>query len=156
MTTTAFRIHAIPAEVLDRVRDTGLDTSGNPVEPYEGEGLPLRCCLRNSTAGERLILFGYRPDLPPSPYCEIGAVFAHAEPCEGPADADKYPAEWHGHPQILRSYDRRGWMHYASTRVHDGSNPAGEIADIFANPEVVQIHSRNVAAGCYMFQITRG
>lgn len=158
MNTTSlneFRVHAIPTETLERVRTTGLDVSGRPVEPHEGADLPLRCCLRNSTAGEQIILFGYEPDLPPSPYREIGAVFAHAEPCQGPDRTDRYPTAWRGRPQVLRAYDDRGWMRYAVTRIHDGTSPEQEIADIFADPEVTQIHSRNVAAGCYMFRITR-
>jgi hypothetical protein len=152
---TAFRIHPIPAEVLDRVRASGVDASGNPVEHVIAEdGYPIRCCLRDAKDGERLILFGYEPPLPPSPYREIGAVFAHAEPCDGPDDTTSYPSDWYGRPQVLRAYDRRGWIH-DSTRVHDGTDPTAHIADVLADPGVTRIHSRNVAYGCYMFTITR-
>jgi hypothetical protein len=148
-----YHVHALPGAVLDTVRASGLDASGNPVEQVTAEGgEPLRCCLRNATPGERLILFGYEPPLRPGPYREIGPVFAHAQPCDG-AD-DRYPPEWYGRPQVLRAYDKRGWIHPA-TRVHDGSDPGAEIAAVLADPDVEQIHSRNVAYGCYMFTITR-
>jgi len=118
---------------------------------------PLRCCLRNARPGESLILFGYEPPLGPpagttSPYREIGAVFAHAEPCSGPSDAH-YPPVWRGRKQVLRAYDQRGWI--VDAVVHDGSAPDAEIARLFANPAVVQLHSRNVAYGCFMFTVTR-
>ena len=80
-------------------------------------------------------------------------MFAHAEPCAGYTD-DGYPADWTSRPQVLRAYDDRGWIHPA-TRVHDGSDPVGAIADVLAQDGVVEVHSRNVAYGCYMFAVTR-
>jgi Protein of unknown function (DUF1203) len=56
-------------------------------------------------------------------------------------------------PQVLRSYDRRGWIRDAV--VHQGSNAEAEIARLLADPETVQLHSRNVAYGCFMFVVTR-
>ncbi|HKT01628.1 MAG TPA: DUF1203 domain-containing protein [Rugosimonospora sp.] len=151
---TAFTIHALPGDVLARVRGTGLDVSGNPVERLTaGSGEPLRCCLRNATAGEELILFGFEPATAAGPYREIGPVFAHARPCPGYTDPHAYPKEWYGRPQVLRAYDRRGWIHDA-TRTHDGSDPESAVAEILAAPGVVQVHSRNIAYGCYMFAIT--
>ncbi len=159
MTTTTvsgFQVHAIPSDVLRKVRDSGLDASGNPVRRITATGdEPLRCCLRDATAGEDVILFGYEPPIPTSPYREVGAVFAHAGACEGPAagPAGGYPAAWRGHRQVLRAYDSRGWIHSAT--VHDGTDPEAAIAALFADPAVVQIHSRNVAYGCFMFRLTR-
>ncbi|WP_405150961.1 DUF1203 domain-containing protein [Sphaerisporangium sp. NBC_01403] len=154
-TTTGFRIHVISSEVLEKVRAGAGDASGRPAErlPAEG-GEPLRCCLRDARPGEELVLFGYEPEIPPSPYREIGAVLAHARACAGPATAESYPGDWYGRPQVLRAYDDRGWIHDA-TRVHDGRNPEAVIAEMLAEPGVARIHSRNVSYGCYMFEITR-
>jgi hypothetical protein len=144
----------LPGPVLDGVRASGLDASGYPVERMVAQGgEPLRCCLRNARSGEQLMLFGFAPPIPAGPYREIGPVFAHAEECEGYADVAAYPPEWYGRAQVLRAYDRRGWIHDA-TRVHDGQDPEIVIAGLLATPGVVQIHSRNVAFGCYMFTIT--
>jgi Protein of unknown function (DUF1203) len=152
--TTSYEISRIPDDVLSRVRATDLDASGNPVAHLVAEGgEPMRCCLRNARTGEHAILFGYEPVLPASPYREIGAVFAHAEECGGPAFDSGYPPEWRGRRQVLRAYDARGWIH-PSTREHDGSDPDAVIAEMFTEPDVVQIHSRNVHYGCYMFTLT--
>jgi hypothetical protein len=149
-----FTVHAIEPAHLESVRTAGTDVSGNPVVPVVATGgEPLRCCLRNADAGERLILFGYEPVLPPSPYREIGAVFAHADACPGPS-GDGYPAAWRGRAQVLRAYDERGWIHPA-TRTHDGSAPEAELAEILADPAVVRVDSRNIAYGCFMFTVTR-
>jgi len=154
-TAPKFNIHSIPHDLLARVRSSRVDVSGNRVEPLSAEGgEPLRCCLRDAQPGEALILFGYEPPIGKSPYREIGAVFAHAEACAGPPAHDVYPPEWRGRRQVLRAYDRRGWIREAT--VHDGSDPEGEIARLFADPESIQLHSRNVAYGCFMFAVTRG
>jgi hypothetical protein len=154
-TTTAFQIEPLPAEVLAQTRASGVDVSGNPIERLlTVGGEPLRCCLRNASPGEQAILFGYEPPIPASPYREIGAVFAHAQRCPGPAKRDSYPEDWHGRPQVLRAYDRRGWIH-SSTKMHDGTDPETVIAEMLADPEVAQIHSRNVAYGCFMFVVVR-
>jgi hypothetical protein len=149
-----FRIHAISAEDLHRVRTTGLDASGYRVEHVQAEGgEPLRCCLRNARPGESLILFGYEPPIGKSPYREIGPVFACKESCRGPAAEDDYPSDWRGKPQVLRSYDRRGWIRDAV--VHDGKDPETVIARLLGEPDTVHLHSRNVAYGCFMFVVTR-
>ncbi len=53
---------------------------------------------------------------------------------------------------MLRAYDDRGWIHPATT-VHDGSDPESAIAEVLAAPGVVEVHSRNIAYGCYMFAV---
>jgi len=154
-TSIAFQVQPLPSAVLDDVRATGCDVSGHAIELLLTEGgEPLRCCLRNAKPGEQAMLFGFEPPIPASPYRELGAVFAHAQRCAGPERLDGYPADWRGRPQVLRAYDRRGWIHN-TTRVHDGTNPEAVITEMFANPEVVQIHSRNVAYGCFMFGLGR-
>jgi hypothetical protein len=80
-------------------------------------------------------------------------VFAHADHCSGPGSGE-YPAEWVGRPQVLRAYDARGWIHPA-TRTHDGTDPAAVLAEVFADEAVVQVHSRNISYGCFMFAVTR-
>lgn len=153
--TASYQIHAIPATVLDNARRSGVDVSGNAVEQIISEGgEPLRCCLRDARPDEPCILFGYEPPIRASPFREIGAVFAHAERCGGPASDVDYPSDWISRPQILRAYDSRGWIHPA-TKMHDGSDPESVITQMLADADVVQIHSRNIAYGCYMFTVTR-
>lgn len=138
--------------VIHPVNERGADG----VTVTAGGGEPLRCCLRDATEGETLLLFNYEPPLPGtnSPYQEKGAVFTHAAACDGPSSVTTYPQDWVGRKQALRAYDERGWIH-PSTHVHDGSDPEAAIASVLANPDVVEVHSRNLAYGCYMFRVTR-
>ena len=153
VTSTEFRVHAISPDLLAEVRASGVDVSGIPVERrIAGGGEPLRCCLRDAEPSERVLLFGHAPPIPSGPYREVGPVFAHADACDGPGHGG-YPAGWRGRPQVLRAYDSRGWIRDAL--VHDGTDPDAAIAAFFADPQVAQVHSRNVAYGCFMFAITR-
>ncbi|GHJ53528.1 hypothetical protein Nm8I071_28350 [Nonomuraea sp. TT08I-71] len=157
MTTTRTRyvIRPVSAEVLADLRRTGRDASGQPPERSCAEGgEPLRCCLRDATPGEALLLFGYAPPLPPGPYREVGPIFAHAVECPGPADPTAYPLDWRGRPQMLRAYDRRGRI--VGGRRHDGDDPDAVIAELLADPAVDRLHSRNVVYGCWMFTVARG
>jgi hypothetical protein len=151
---TSFTVHAIDPDDLEVVRTKGTDAAGNPVVAVvAGGGESLRCCLRSASPGEALLLFGWEPPLPPSPYREVGAVFAHAAPCGGPR-GDGYPADWRGRPQVLRAYDQRGWIH-AATNVDDGSDPEAALSAMLEDPTVAEVHSRNIGYGCWMFRVTR-
>ena len=56
---------------------------------------------------------------------------------------------------MLRAYDHRGWIHPATT-LHDGTHPVAALGEVPAAPGVVEVHSRNVAYGCFMFAATAG
>ena len=156
-TTPTFRLLPMPAEALAQAREGRPDAWGRaPVPVTAGGGEPVRCCRTDARAGEALLLLAFRPPLPrdDSPYQEVGAIFVHAGTCAGPGPSGVHPADWRGRPQVLRAYDERGWIHPA-TRVHDGTDPARELAEVLAAAGVVEVHSRNVAYGCWMFTAAR-
>lgn len=156
MGTPTFHIHTVDPDFVERVRRTGLGADDHPVvRVVAAGGEPLRCCLTDARSGDDLLLAGYRPALPAaSPYVETGAVFVHATSCAGPADATSYPEQWLRRPQVLRAYDERGWIHPATT-VHDATDPSAVLAAVLAEPGVVEVHSRNIGYGCFMFAATR-
>ncbi len=149
----SFRIAALPADDLERLRAAGEDDFGNPVEPFTAAsgGMPLRCCLRDAAPGEQVALIAYRPSRVPGPYAEVGPVFVHAQACPGYADGDRYPEGYRGRSQLLRAYDERGRQ--VENVVVDGSAAERAITDLLGRPGVAFLHSRNLLAGCYMFAV---
>jgi hypothetical protein len=142
----------IPAEELDAIRTAGRDEAGNVLEiqvPAEG-GAPLRCCLREARAGERLLLLAYTPPGTAGAYAERGPVFIHAEHCGGYPTPHAYPAGLIARPQVVRAYDQQGRI-ADGVLVADGHQAQGAIAGLLARPEVVLVHLRNVGYGCYNF-----
>lgn len=150
--TIPLRVTPLPADALDRVRTRGADDFGNPLTPVAvvaGE-TPLRCCLRDATAGEQVVLVAWQPSALPGPYAEVGPVFVHAERCAGPAGAG-YPEGFRHRRQLFRAYDAQGRQ--VDNEVHEGTGAEAALSALLTRPDVAYVHSRNVLAGCYMFRV---
>jgi hypothetical protein len=83
-TGTRLVFEAIPAGVLAQIRAAGVDEAGNrvAVQVDDHGGSPLRCCLRETVPGERVLLIAYAPPGTKGAYAERGPVFVHPEACE--------------------------------------------------------------------------
>ncbi|MFD3525620.1 DUF1203 domain-containing protein [Streptomyces sp. NPDC058653] len=160
---------AIGPAVLKELRES--DDAGATRAPFtdtEG-GAPLRCCLRPSRTGERLVLVSYAPLrrwaaetwAKPGAYDEQGPVFIHADECGGPAaDATGYPFGRPGALRTVRRYDAEG--HIVGGRLLElpGAEALDEpfdeaFAEAFADPEVALVHVRAVEYGCFHFEVRR-
>jgi Protein of unknown function (DUF1203) len=152
----SFQIVALPPERLESTRRSGRDDGGNAglrLVTAEG-GEPLRCCLRVAEANEALALIAYRPFETAGPYAETGPVFVHAEKCEGYPTPERYPDDFRGWQQVFRCYDAQGDI-IGGRLAGGGDRPEEVISELFTNPAVERIHTRNVVYGCYMLEIRR-
>ena len=149
-----FRALALPPARLDHIRQTGTDDGGNhPLRKVTAEGgEPVRCCLRIANPGEELLLIAYRPFDCPGPYAETGPVFIHVERCEGYRESTQYPEQFRGRPQVFRCYDAAGNI-VGGCLLNATDEPEVVIAELFSEPGVERIHTRNVIYGCYMLEI---
>lgn len=148
---STFRISALPADELERIRARGSDDYGNALVitvNLEAGGPPLRCCLREAALGERVTLIAYRPSTVGSPYDEVGPVFVHADPCPG-WSGNGYPDDYRHRSQLLRAYDHTG-RQVDNVIVEPGAAEEG-IRALLGRPDVAYLHSRNLLAGCWMF-----
>ncbi|MEV4442103.1 DUF1203 domain-containing protein [Streptomyces sp. NPDC049577] len=170
MTTTPLPLlhaaRAIPPAVLRQLREQ--DDAGATRQPFtdpEG-GSPLRCCLRHSRAGERIVLLSYAPlrrwaaetGADPGPYDECGPVFVHAAECAGQTSGPGYPLELHGARRVLRAYDARG--HILGGRLielpQDRATEVDDVlGDVFTDPAVALVHVRALEFGCFMLEVRR-
>ncbi len=100
---------AIMAQKLDAIRAAGRDEAGNPLEVrvLEDGGAPLRCCLREARAGERVMLIAYTPPGTAGAYAERGPVFIHAERCAGYPTPAQYPPGLAHRQQVVRARGAR-------------------------------------------------
>jgi hypothetical protein len=157
--TSTLVFHALPADDLHRIRAAGVDDFGHDLRLVIADtepGTPLRCCLREAHVGEQVALIAWAPlvEAPDSAYAEVGPVFVHADDCAGHVDEHAYPEGFRHRRQVLRSYTASGDMQAAT--ITDGATAEIAITELLADPAAVVVHSRNVAAGCYMFAIRRG
>jgi len=146
----------IPAAVLGQVRTDMTDEAGNPltVQADSAGGSPLRCCLRETTPGEEILLIAYTPPGTSGPYAERGPVFIHARPCPGYPTPDEYPPGLRHRQQVVRAYDQQGRI-ADGILVPDGDHALVVIRELLGRAGVDMVHLRNVGYGCYNFSVRR-
>lgn len=146
----------IPAADLRQIRAAGTDEAGNrlTVQTEAAGGSPLRCCLRESLPGERVLLIAYTPPGPRGAYAERGPVFIHAEPCGGYLTPGQYPPGLSHRQRVVRGYDWEGQI-TGGVLVSDGVQALAVISELMAQPPVAFLQLRNVGPGCYNFTVRR-
>lgn len=144
----------IPPVELHQLRAAGVDEAGNrlAVQVDTEGGNPLRCCLRESDPGERVLLISYAPPGTRGAYTERGPVFIHAEPCGGYLTPAEYPPGLRHRQQVVRAYDWEGRI-ADGVLVNDGQHAMTVIGELLARPDVALVHLRNVGYGCYNFAV---
>jgi Protein of unknown function (DUF1203) len=147
----------IPPALLHQIRAAGVDEAGNRLTAATDTdgGSPLRCCLRESAPGERVLLIAYTPPGTRGAYAERGPVFIHAEPCDGYPSPGQYPPALRRRAQVVRAYDRDGKI-ADGVLAADGEQAMNVIREQFSRPDVAVVHLRNVGYGCYNFAVRRG
>jgi Protein of unknown function (DUF1203) len=147
----------IPPARLDEIRAAGRDEAGNrlTVRTDPTGGSPLRCCLRESTPGEQVLLIAYTPPGTRGAYAERGPVFIHAQPCGGYLTPGRYPAALSHRQQVVRAYDTQGRI-ADGVLASDGEHAMTVIRELLARPDVPMVHLRNVGYGCYNFAVRTG
>jgi Protein of unknown function (DUF1203) len=147
----------IPTAELEQIRAAGVDEAGNrlTVQVVTAGGSPLRCCLRESAPGERVLLIAYTPPGTSGAYAERGPAFIHAEPCPGYLTPDRYPPALSHRQQVVRAYDTDGRI-ADGVLVNDGEHAMAVIGELLGRADVSLVHLRNVGYGCYNFAVRRG
>jgi len=147
-------VDAIAAPQLEQIRAAGRDEAGNPVSARvdrEG-GSPLRCCLRETRPGDRVLLIAYTPPGAAGAYVERGPVFIHADRCDGYTDVHEYPPGLSHRRQVVRAYDNEGRI--AGGILAKGLEQLEEaVRVLLERPGVELVQLRNVEYGCYNFTI---
>lgn len=155
--TSTLIFEPIPPGELQEIRTAGLDEAGNRLtaQTDAGGGSPLRCCLRDSGPGERVLLIAYTPPGTSGAYAERGPVFIHSDPCDGYQTPHRYPPGLSGRQQVVRAYDQCGRI-ADGVLAADGDRVETVIHELLARPDVALVHVRNVGYGCYNFAVRRG
>lgn len=156
-TTIRLRVQAIDPARLDVVRAAGADGHGNELCRFaaDGDGEPLRCCLRYAEAGEQIALISFAPFDHPSVWTEVGPVYIHARRCEGYASTDRLPERLSTGPRVLRTYRADNTMDYDhNTVITDQTDLEPIVERLLSEPDVATVHLRTLAPQCFLFAVT--
>ncbi len=95
----------------------------------------------------------------PGPYDEMGPVFIHPEPCEGPPAGHGYPAAFAGIAKVFRAYSADGRILggrlVGRDQTADAAAAGAVLSDLFGDPSVALVHARAVEFGCFTFEARR-
>ncbi|MBT8426278.1 MAG: DUF1203 domain-containing protein [Silicimonas sp.] len=147
--------HPLPTETVERIRQTGLDAYGTPVERHHvtGSTRPCRHCLGQTS--DAYLVLAHRPFTTLNPYAETGPIFLCDEDCLAPRPTDRVPDVLRSPAYIVRAYTARERILYGTGQV----TPTGEIAayaqSLFDNRDVAFVDVRSAANNCFQCRITR-
>lgn len=149
--------HALPTEVVAKIRLTGLDAYGQKVERHVSEGgvYPCRHCLGEIPEGETYLILAHRPFVAQHAFAETGPIFLCEKTCARADPDETLPETLRADQFILRSYDHAERILYGTGKVV----PTGAIPDtaraMLADPDVAFVDIRSAANNCYQCRVKR-
>jgi hypothetical protein len=138
-------------------RGRGEDGHGNHLVSFsaDGDGEPLRCCLRYAESGEQIALISYAPFDHPSVWTEVGPVYVHAAQCDGFVPTGRLPKPLAFGPCVLRTYRADATMNYDhNTVVPDNSELTPIIERLLLESDVATVHVRTLAPQCFLYSVS--
>lgn len=153
-----FRCVAIPTEIGERWRASGVDDSGNRLRRVVAEsdvGYPCRHCLRNAKAGEEVLLGSYRLPRPRGIYWTPSPIFVHAGPCERFDRPDEIPPVLRAALVSIRAYDHDDQCLYDLGRVAEGHDVDRPLLDALDDPRTAFVSIHTARPGCMLCQAQR-
>jgi hypothetical protein len=156
-TNSDLAVYAIDPARLAAVYETGSDGHGNHLQAItaDGQGEPLRCCLRNARPGEQIAVISYAQFDHPSVWTEVGPVFIHATRCAGYTSSGRLPEQLATGPCVLRTYRDDDTMNYDhNTVITDKTDLHTIIRRLLDEPDVATVHVRSLRPQCFLYAVS--
>lgn len=120
---------------------------------HQGEGLPDRVELRDTTPGETVLLINHEHQPADTPYRSRHAIYVREQAGEAFDAVDTVPDALRRRLLSLRAFDANHLM--VDADVVDGAAVEGLIDKLLAQPEVAYVHAHFARRGCYAALIRR-
>jgi hypothetical protein len=152
---TSFKVTAIPAEIAEKVRMTGVSSWAKlPASTSIAKGYgPCRLCLKTFEVDkDERIFFTYNPFEGRAELPLPGPVFIHKENCAR-YEGESFPPDFRRLPMLFEVFTTDEQM---LKRVSVAENTIEQqIEELFSSPEASYIYVRNAEAGCFMAFVER-
>ncbi|MEM8578512.1 MAG: DUF1203 domain-containing protein [Pseudomonadota bacterium] len=149
--------HAIPTRHAAAFRAGRPDALGNVPErkTSDGAGNPCRHCLRLIPKGAEMLVLAYQPFEGSHAYAEVGPIFLCASECARGGGTEQPPILTTSPDYLIKGYSADERIVYGTGAVVLADRMHARIAEIFADPNVAQIHVRSARNNCYQARVTR-
>ena len=154
---TNITISGIDSAELQRVLAAEVDHGGNVIESFvdENGGMPMRCCLADSEAGDKVAIIAWSPFSWDGPYREVGPIYVHTDSCLSAEGLEALPEDFDQRPMVLRPYGHNKMIAYHRVRhIPAGESLTAHVEELLAFDDVDFLHGRNVTGGCFSFAAT--
>jgi hypothetical protein len=147
-----FTVSPLPASLVDQARSaaladgTAVEVTGNDEAPF-----PVRCCLRDATAEEGVLLLSMQPRSGGSPYAAPGPVYIHRDRCAGYSPRGEVPQILRGRTLSLRGYTDEHMM--TGTAVVAGDDLEDAAQQLLHLPGTAYLFVHFAGPGCYACRI---
>jgi hypothetical protein len=150
----SFRITGLSAQPFAHLFGlSDVELARHGAQRFQGEGLPDRVELRDTTADETVLLINHEHQPADTPFRSRHAIFV-LEHAGEPFDAvDQVPGALRRRLLSLRAFDAADMM--VDADVADGAEVEPLIDRLLARPDVAYIHAHYARRGCYAALIRR-
>ncbi len=149
---------ALPTEDVRRIRQTGRDAYGDPVETHRaaGDGVRLcRHCLEHVPAGKEYLILAHRPFRSTQPYAETGPIFLCAEDCARAAPSPEVPPILQAETYLVKGYDADERIIYGTGQITPTPEIAGYAETLLDDPNVAFVDIRSASNNCFSCRVHR-
>ncbi len=153
----SIKFHALPTEEVARIRASGTDANGQPLERHISDGTvhPCRHCLGNVPEGAAYYILAHRPFQGLNPYTETGPIFLCADDCAAHAPGPDMPDTLTAPTYLIRGYGPDERIVYGTGGVVDTDRVAARAAEILSRSDIAFVDLRSAANNCWQARITR-
>jgi hypothetical protein len=154
---STFRCVPIDTSVADRFRTTGIDDSGNAArrEIADHDGYPCRYCLRETRAGQEVLLGSYHLPRPRGIYWTPSPIFVHAVSCIRYDRDNEIPEIVRNRLVSVRVYGTDDTIIYGLGDVVDGRKVDSLVKRCLGESRTAYINVHTARPGCLLCAIER-
>ncbi|MBO9479031.1 DUF1203 domain-containing protein [Shimia sp. R11_0] len=148
------QFHPLPRATVAAIRDSRIDSYGNPVEHAicDGPGHPCRSCLTETAAGQPFLTLAHRPFKGQNAFTETGPIYL-CESCAGTLPSAALPAILSAPSHIVRGYSSDERIVYGTGQITPTAEISAYAASLLARDDIAFVDVRSASNNCFLCRI---
>jgi hypothetical protein len=148
---TTLTYHALSPILAERARRAAFDAGSAVTAIADDAPFPVRCCLRDASGDEQVVLLSAQPSTAASPYAAPGPIYLHRDACDGYHSDGSVPEILRSRLLSVRGFDPAHMM--TGTEVVPGERFEQAARRLLAIDGTAYLHVHFAGAGCYACRV---